>query len=105
MKPASGRDHATARNVASYTLVRDTTATMRARTIKTEEGDTMDVNNIPDEILYLGVVILAWIVTAMAWYDNHSDFSEILAVFITTLAMFATGLLFIGIYRLYKIRN
>lgn len=39
MKPASGRDHGIARNVASYFLVRDTTATMRARTIKTEEGN------------------------------------------------------------------
>ena len=65
----------------------------------------MNVDDIPDEVLYLGVVIMSWVATAFAWYDNHSDFGETLAIFMTILAIFATILFLMGIFRLYKIHN
>lgn len=59
------------------------------------------LDDIPEEILLLSMLVVAWLATTLAWYDNHSSVGEALAVILTIFSTLATSLFVYELVQLY----
>ena len=59
------------------------------------------LDDIPEEILLLSMLVVAWLATMFAWYDNHNSVGEALAVILTIFSILATSLFVYELVRPY----